>query len=156
MDPITTSIVIVLGKYALDQGANLAREAGPKALETARELFTVALDRLRREPRGDFLVEEFATDPETYQEPVKKKLAEATKADPDFAAQLQKLMEQFETAAKEHAAVTGATYKATLKGSGAIAQGTGSTAVGAGGVYVGGDLKGGVRTGQTGPDEDRE
>ena len=41
----------------------------------------------------------------------------------------------------------GATYNASLTGSGAIAQGNGATAVGAGGVYVGGKNTGGINTG---------
>ena len=148
MDPITASVAIVLGKYALDKGATLAKEAGPKALETAKQLFTLALDRLRGEPRGEFVAEAFEADPEVYQKPLEKELAEVAGADGDFAAQLQELMAEYETAAREHAAATGTTYTAILKGSGAIAQGEGATAVGERGVFVGGDVKGGVRTGQ--------
>ena len=45
MDPITTSIVMVLGKYALDKGGELAQEVGPQALEAAKEMFSLALNR---------------------------------------------------------------------------------------------------------------
>jgi hypothetical protein len=102
MDPLTPSVVFVLGNYAFDQGATLAREVGPHAMVAAKEISTLALERLRRQPRGEVLADEFEAAPETYQKPVEKKLAETSQADPDFAAQLQKLMAQYETAAKEH------------------------------------------------------
>ena len=41
---------------------------------------------------------------------------------------------------KQHGLVSGPSYQATLKGSGAIAQGEGAVAAGAGGVAVGGDV----------------
>jgi hypothetical protein len=43
---------------------------------------------------------------------------------------------------KQHAAATSTTYKAALKGSGAIAQGESAAAAGAGGVAVGGSVTG--------------
>ena len=148
MDPITISIVTVLGKYALDKAGELGKEVGPKALETAREMFGMVLERLRRDPKGEVIAGEFEQDPETYQKPVEKGLAEATQADPDFGAQLKALLTQYEEAAKEHAAATGTSYQATLSGSGAIAQGTGAVAAGAGGVAVGGDVEGGIHVGR--------
>jgi hypothetical protein len=154
MDPIITPIAVVLGKYALDKGGELVKEVGPKALETVKEMFAVALDRLRREPKGEVIAGEFEQDPETYQKPVEKALDAEVQADPDFAAQLKVLLEQYETAAQEHAAATGTTYQATVKGSGAIAQGEGAVAAGAGGIAVGGDVEGGIRI--TGRREDKD
>lgn len=146
MDPITISIVIILGKYALDKGVELGKEVGPKALETAKEMFTLVLDHLRRDPKGEVIAGEFEQDPQTYQKPVEKALAEATQADADLATKLEALLEKYEAAAMEHAATTGTRYQATLIGSGAIAQGPGAVAAGAGGVAVGGNVKGGVHT----------
>jgi hypothetical protein len=142
MDPLITSIVVILGKYALDKGVELGKEVGPKALDTAKEIFAVALDHLRRDPKGEVIADEYETDPETYQKPVEKALAEAAQADPDFAAQLKDLLAKYEEAAKEHAAARGDSYQATLAGSGAIAQGEGAVAAGERGVAVGGDVKG--------------
>jgi len=144
MDPITSSIVIILGKYALDKGGELVKEVGPKALEMAKEMFTVALDRLRRNSKGEVIAGEFEQDPETYQKPVEKALDAEVQADTDFAAQLKALLEQYEEAAQEHAAATGTAYQATVRGRGAIAQDR-SVAAGEGGIAVGGDVQGGVR-----------
>jgi hypothetical protein len=148
MDPITTSVVIILGKYALDKGVELGKEVGPKALGTAKEMFALVLDHLRRDPKGEVIAGEFEQDPEAYQKPVEKELAEATQADPDLAARLKALLEEYKAAAKEHAATTGTSYQATLCGSGAIAQGTGAVAAGEGGVTVGRDVHGGICVGR--------
>jgi hypothetical protein len=152
MDPIITPIVLILGKYALDKGVELGKEVGPKALETAREMFGLTLDHLRKNPKGEVIASEFEKDPDTYQKPMEKVLAETAQADPDFVAQLKDLLAKYEEAAKEHAAATGTTYQATLKGSGAIAQG-GSVAAGAGGVAVGGDVKGGIHLSRSDKEE---
>jgi hypothetical protein len=152
MDPIITPIVLILGKYALDKGVELGKEVGPKALETAREMFGLTLDHLRKNPKGEVIASEFEKDPDTYQKPMEKVLAETAQADPDFVAQLKDLLAKYEEAAKEHAAATGTTYQATLKGSGAIAQG-GSVAAGAGGVAVGGDVKGGIHLSRSDEEE---
>jgi hypothetical protein len=85
VDPLTASITIILGKYALDKGAELAKEVGPTALEKAREIAVTALDRLRCNPADRVIADEFEKEPETYQKPLEKKLEEAMK-DPDFAA----------------------------------------------------------------------
>jgi hypothetical protein len=138
MDPILTPIVIILGKYALDKGLELGQAVGPKALETAKEMFSLALDRLRQTPKGEVVAGEFEQDPATYQKPVEKQLAEAAQADPDFVAKLKALYEQYETQAKEHATATGTSYQATISGTGAVAQGSGATATTAtGGIAIG-------------------
>ena len=147
MDPFITPIVLVLGKYALDKGAELGKEVGPQALEKVKEMFGLALDRLRREPAGEVIAGEFEKDPQTYQKPVEKALATTIQADPALATQLKDLLAQYEAAAREHAAATGTSYRATLTGSGAIAQGPGAVAAGAGGVAVGGGVQGDIHLG---------
>ena len=139
MEPLTASIIVILGKYALDKGLELGKEVGPKALETAKEMSTAVLDRLCKTPKGEVLAEGFQEDPQVYQKPFEKELEQEIAADPGFAAQLQALMGKFEEAAKEYAATTGRTYTATVRGSGAIAQDSG-VAAGADGVAVGHDL----------------
>jgi hypothetical protein len=147
MDPFITPIVLILGKYALDKGAELGKEVGPQALEKVKEMFGLALDRLRRDPTGEVVAGEFEKDPETYQKPVEKALVEAVLADPAFAARLKELLAKYEAAAKEHAAAAGTSYQAALTGSGAMAQGSGAVAAGAGGVAVGGNVEGGIHLG---------
>ena len=142
MDPITTSIVIILGKYALDKGVELGKEVGPTALEKAKEMFGMVLEHVKGvAPRT---AQKFPENPEGYKAPLTDILDEAVQADGDLAAKLKALLEEYEAAAKEHAAATRTRYQAELHGSGAIAQGPGAVAAGAGGVAVGGDVQGGV------------
>jgi hypothetical protein len=147
MDPFITPIALILGKYAIDKGAKLVEEVGPKALETAKEMFALALDRLRKDPKGEVIAGEFEKDPETYQKPVEKALDETARADPEFAAQLKELLAKFEEAAKAHAAATGTTYQVTHTGSGGLAVGPGAIAAGERGVVAGRDMRGTVITG---------
>ena len=132
MDPLTASIIVILGKYALDKGVELGKEVGPKALDTAKEMFTVALDRLRKDPKGEVIANEYEKDPEAYEKPVEKELDTQVQADAEFKAQLQALLEKYEQAAQEHAVATGTTYQPTVT-------------AGKGGVAVGRDVHGGIR-----------
>jgi len=142
MDPITISIVTILGKYALDKASELGKEVGPTALEAAKEMFGMVLERAKKvDPRT---AQKYPENPEGYKAPLADVLDEAVQADADLAAKLKALLAQYEEAAKEHAAATGASYQATVTGSGAIAHGAGAVAAGAGGVAVGGDVEGGI------------
>lgn len=147
IDPVTTGIIVVLGKYALDKGAELGKEVGPKALETAKEIFTTALDRLRRDPKGEVVADGYAEDPETYEKPAVKELDKIVSDDAAFKEQMTTLLTQFDAAAAAHALATGDTYTAVLEGGGAVAQGEGATAVGERGVNVGGNVDGPIITG---------
>ena len=145
MDPITLTVVTILGKYALDKGVELGKAVGPKALDTAKEMFGMVLERVRKvDPRT---ADKFPDNPEGYQAPMKDVLQEAVEADPDFAAELKARLEEYKEATREYAAQTGQSYEALLEGSGAIAQGAGATAAGAGGVAIGGSVGGSVSTG---------
>lgn len=144
-DPLTATVIIVLGKYALDTGAQLAKEVGPAAVEKAAEMFKTALDYLRRKPDGAFVADKFEQNPTTYEKPLEQELTAAVQADSTFAAELKALLEQYEAAKATYTGNT--TYQANLTGSGAIAQGPGSTAVGERGVLVGGNVGGPIVTG---------
>ena len=69
-------------------------------------------------------------DPDT-QATFRQQLKKAMTEDETFATELGKLLE-----------AAGDTYKASLTGDGAIAQGAGAKAVGAGGVMIGGNVDG--------------
>ena len=142
MDPIITPIVMILGKYALDQGVELAKEVGPTALEKAKEIFGMVLERVGR--KKSETATGFPEDPQTYQKPLEKALDAEVAADAQFAERLKGMLAEYEQAAQAHAAASGTTYRAELKGSGAIAQGPGAVAAGAGGVAVGGSVQGGT------------
>jgi hypothetical protein len=135
----------ILGKYAVDKGAALGKQVGTAALEKAKEICLAALDRLRRDPAGKVVADEYEKAPDVYAKPLEQKLSQALDADPGLADQLQQMLAQYEEAAKQHAAATGTTYQATLTGTGSIAQGDGAAAATAtgGGIAigkVGGDL----------------
>jgi hypothetical protein len=151
MDPLTMSVVVILGKYALDKGLELGREVGPKALEVAKEMFGLVLERIGK-VRPETAAE-FPKDPATYEKPMQSALDAEVSADPDFAAGLKELLAQYEQAAVEHGAVTGMAYRATLHGDGAIAQGPGAVAAGKGGIAVGRDVQGGIHVGKPAEDE---
>lgn len=155
MDPLITPIVVILGKYALDKGVELGKEVGPKALETAREMFALALDHLRKEPAGQVIAGEFEKDPETYKKPVEKKLVTAMQADVDLKAQLQEMLEKYEQAAEEYAAAHGTSQTVIKTRDGAVAYGQEATALGAGAqqIHVGGSVTGGITTSGGRPDE---
>jgi hypothetical protein len=156
MDPsILTPIVIILGKYALDKGVELGKSAGPKALETAKEMYALTLDHLRRKPMSEVITDEFEEDPVTYQKPMEKELKQVAEADPAFKAKLATLYQQFEAAAKEHVAAKNADYKSVITGSGAVAQGPGAVAAGAGGVAVGGNVEGNITVRSNAEDKDQ-
>jgi hypothetical protein len=136
MDPIIISVVTILGKYALDKGVELGKAVGPKALDTVKEMFGMVLARVRQEPRGEVIADEFEEDPETYEKPLAKKVEAAADDDADFARELQALYERFQAQVKEHTGQTGTTYSAHLEGSGAIAQGNNALAGGEGSTVI--------------------
>lgn len=146
MDPIITPIVIILGKYALDKGVELGKEVGPKALETAKDLFKLVLERIG--PKRPETAAEFPKDPKAYHAPMEKALDTEAQADSKFAELLKALLAQYEQAAQEYVATTSSSYKATVSGSGAIAQGPGAVAAGERGVAVGGNVTGNITTGK--------
>lgn len=135
MGQLATSIVAVLDRYVPERRAELARDAGPRALDTAGEILQVALDHLRRRPDGRFVAGKYELHPEIYRLPLEKELDEAIRADPGLAARLQDLLARYERIVRDHAAA--GRYQAGVAGSGAAAQGPGSRAAGERGVAAG-------------------
>jgi hypothetical protein len=148
MDPITNTVVGILGKYALDKGATLAQEVGRKAAEAAQEMLQLVLDRIGQEKPET--AAEFPKDPETYLKPLEKALQAQVAADQALAAQLQALLAKYEQAAQAHAASAGT--RITQHGAGAVA-GPGGAAATTGGIAVAGDVHGGIRTSGRGTEE---
>ncbi len=156
MDPITSSVVVILGKYALDKGGELSKEIGPKAFETAKEMFDMVLKRVRRDPTGKVIAEQFEQDPDTFQKPVEKALGAELQSDPNLTAQLKDLVARYEQEKQEHAAAMGVSYHAEMHGDGAIAQGSRAAAASSGGFAVSGDVKGDIRLGVPPTDESKK
>ena len=106
MDPLTASVVIILGKYAIDKGASLAKEVGPKAVELAGQLFVTVMSRLRESEKTKRYADDYEADPETFEKPVAKALDAEVQADPSFAAELRDLLSRYEAVAATSPAST--------------------------------------------------
>jgi len=137
MDIIVTAIATILGKYAIDKGATLLREGGEAVVKAAGNLFMKVMTRLKADPSEAKNAERFEQNPEAFKPAVEAAVADQMKADPNFAAELKKLLEDFDQAQK----TAGVTIVNT--GSGAVAT-QGGVAAGAGGVAVGGNVSGGI------------
>jgi hypothetical protein len=98
MDPIVLPIVTILGKYAIDKGAELLKQAGPKVAELAGKLFEKVADRLRKDPGDAKNMQKFEQKPEDYKAAVADALNEQLK-DPAFHAEIQKLFDEYQKAA---------------------------------------------------------
>ena len=99
MDPLTTSIVAVLSKYAVDKGATLLKEAGQAAVDAAARLFEKVIGKLKADPAEAKSAARFEQNPEGYQAPVADAVDEKLKTDPSFAAELKALLAEYEKAA---------------------------------------------------------
>ena len=139
MDPLTVIIsALTAGAAAAakDVVAQVIKDgyAGLKALVVRRfgqkGDVEAALEGVEKKP-----------DSQARQGVLKEELEKAGAAqDAEVVRQAQALLALLE----QHGLVSGPSYQATLKGSGAIAQGPGAKAVGERGVLVEGDAKGGV------------
>jgi len=137
IDPLTMVVVDILGKYVVDKGATLLKEAGQSAVQAAAKLFERVMAWLKADPAEARNAELFEENPEGYRTPVAEAIAEKVKSDPDFAMQLTALVEDYKKASN---AVDASSIKV---GSGAVAM-QGSVAAGEGGVAVSGDIQGGI------------
>ena len=134
MDPLTSTVVALIGKYAVDKGATLLKEAGQAAVDVAARLFEKIIGKLKADPAEAKNAERFEKNPEEFKAPVAAAVEEKMQAEPDFAAELKKLVEEFETA-KSAAGITVA-----VSGSGAAAaQGSVAASTGATVFQVGGN-----------------
>ena len=110
-----------------------AEEIGTKVPEAVGKVWNAITKKFETKPAANEALEDVLKSPDdldtqaTFRQQLKKVMAE----DNSFAIDLSKILE-----------AAGDTYKATLTGSGAIAQGSGAKAVGQGGVMIGGDVTG--------------
>ncbi len=98
MDPLTQEIVDVLAKYAIDRGVTLAKEAGQAAVDAAAKLFHKVIDRLKQDPAEAKNADRFENNPEGYKTPIADALDEKLRAEADFAAEVQALLNQYQRA----------------------------------------------------------
>jgi hypothetical protein len=135
MDPLTVSVVTILGKYALDKGAALGKAVGPQALETVRSMFGMVLTKVRQTDLRT--ADTFPENPEGYAAPMQDVLQETLEADPDLTEALKAHLATYHNAATAYTTASGTSYRASLAGDGAIAQGEGATAAGKGATAAG-------------------
>ena len=98
MDPLTTTIVTILGKYAADAGKTLVQQAGKAVGDVAGNLFGKVMSKLKDDPRFAWLADSFEKNPEGYQAPIADAVEAKVKSDPDFVAEMKALLEQFDKA----------------------------------------------------------
>ena len=96
-------------------------------------LWTAVKEKFAKKPAAQESLEDLLKAPKDkdFQAAFRVQLKKALLDDEDFAKTLAPLIEKAE-----------ASYKAKLKGAGAIAQGEGATAVGKGGINIGGSVTG--------------
>lgn len=136
IDPLTMLVVDVLGKYVIDKGATLLKEAGQASAQVASQLCELVLTRLKSDPADAKNATRFEENPEGYRAPVVDAISEKAKSDPDFAAQLSALVQEYQKAASLNAAAINVT-------SGVVAT-QGGIAAGEGGVAIAGNVQGGI------------
>ena len=135
IDPLTMVVVDILGKYVVDKGATLLKEAGQSAVQAAAKLFERVMAWLKADPAEARNAELFEENPEGYRTPVAEAIAEKVKNDSDFAAQLTELLEDY-----KKAIITIDTSNINTD----VVATQGSAAAGEGGVAVVGNVKGGI------------
>jgi hypothetical protein len=141
IDALTLLVVDVLGKYVVDQGATLLGEVGQTAAQAASQLYALVRGRLNGDPTDARIAARFEENPEGYRIPVADAITEKAESDPDFAAQLSTLMQEYQKAVSLHATAISVT-------SGAVAT-HGGVAAGEGGVAVAGNVSGGITISNT-------
>lgn len=129
MELVVAEVVSILGKYAIDKGQGLLREASQAAADAARILYETVMAKLRDDPATTVIADGFETKPDGYTQPVQDALQSKVDADPALAAQLRELMETLKRSTPE------ATWSILVSGSGAVAVDH-SKAVGEGGILA--------------------
>jgi hypothetical protein len=131
MDPaaIATAVVAFLAPYLAEGGKAVAKKVG--------EALVAALERrFKGQPAAEEAVHDLKATPQDadVQAALRHQLKKALAADPEFLAELARLLAELEPEAPA------AGYHAEVRGSGAIAQGTGAAAAGAGGMAISGGV----------------
>lgn len=145
MEPIATltaSVLMVLGKYALKQGAEIVGEVSKEAIALAVELLRVVRAHFKAQTgeKAQKALANYVDDPEDYQAVFEKYLKQQLEANEAFRQEVVTLLEHFQTSAPE------AGISIVVSGSGAVAT-QGGVAAGEGGVAVKGDVEGGIQIG---------
>ncbi|MFN8596419.1 MAG: hypothetical protein U0559_09585 [Anaerolineae bacterium] len=136
MDPLTTAVTTLLGKYAIDKGATLIKEAGQAAANVAAKLFEKVLTRLKADPAEAKNADRFEQNPTGYAAPIADAVDEKLKSDPNFAAEIRHLLEEFEGARIIHGDVIDQSGSGAIATNGGVAAGAGGAAASGGGIAI--------------------
>ena len=142
MDPLAAAISTILGKYAIDKGATLLKEAGNAAADKAAELFQKVMDRLKADPSEAKNAQRFEENPEGYRTVIADAVKDKLATDPNFAAEVKALVEQFTQVAGPAGASILNLGSGAIATQGGVAAGQGGAAAGPGGIAVVGTLSG--------------
>jgi hypothetical protein len=141
MEPLTiaTTAVAFLSPYLLKAGEKAAEEVGKKLPEAAASVWNRIVTKFRGNVVAEAAVQDFTEKPgdQLNQSTFTNQLRKVLDAEPVFATELARLLEE----AKRQ---SGDTISNT--GSGAVAT-SGGVAAGAGGAVVRGDVHGGINIG---------
>lgn len=125
MDPLVFSIAAILGKFAITKGAELLTDVGPEAVNAAKDLWTSAVDRLKKEPSGQQVISEYTKAPHVFEKPIYQLLEKVLIGDTALREEMMRLVERYERGVAEY---SGQVLSSSTQGSGASAQGQGTRA----------------------------
>ena len=130
-------VVDVLRPYLPALATSAATAVGKEVPDAIKALWQAIVERLRDREAGREALEDVATAPDNaaYITVLQVQVQKALERDGEFLTELRRLLEA--VGSETH-------YQATLKGSGAIAQGKGAKAVGERGVLIEGEVHGSV------------
>lgn len=126
MDPTVAAVIAIIGKYSIDKGVELLKEAGPKAVEVAEKLLQKVADSLRKNPGDIQNLERFKEKPDVYQAPVADAISEQMK-DTAFASEIEDLLKQYRSATKNDVSETNIITQYAGNNAVQIGQASGST-----------------------------
>lgn len=140
MDPLAATVVIVLGKYALDKAPEIIPALGAEVSRALGRLFKFVTEHVASKgTREATITEEFASDPETFAKPFAKILEAEILRDPSFAESIRAMIDEYNKAV----------LTSGLDPSYQVSVGGDLTSVGSvfgsGSVQAGGDIVGGSK-----------
>jgi hypothetical protein len=141
---LTSSVLVVLGQYALKQGTEIVTQVSKEGIILATEL----LERVRSHfkaragEKAQKALANYRADPEDYQAVFEKYLKQELETNEAFRQEMTTFLERFQAAVPE------TEISVVVSGSGAAAT-QGGVAAGEGGVAVKGDVEGGIHIGKS-------
>jgi hypothetical protein len=96
MDPVTlaTAALTILSPFAKDAGKELVKTVGEIGFEKAKGLFAWLKQKFSSDPSASKDFSRFEADPDTFEPSLKATIKEKVEQDPEFAAELQKRIDE--------------------------------------------------------------